>query len=135
MQLGKDISLTADGNTLLGLTSANFSINGETIDITTLDSNQMADLLSGKKDASLELSGLRNDAAANSLNDMLDAAVAAQKVAIVITYAGVAIGDRETISLTMLVESYSEEANDNAPVSQSATLQSDGEPTFTNRAA
>lgn len=133
MLLGKDIAVTSDGSAIEDLRSVELSLDGETIDITTLDSNQLEEKLSGKKSMSLVLSGVRDDAATYGLNDILDAQVAGNKLAIVITYANVGVGDREKFTISMLVEDFSEDNPDGGENTQSVTLQSDGEPTITTK--
>jgi TP901-1 family phage major tail protein len=67
------VNVSSNPTAIAGLTSNAFNVKGETIDVTTKDSNGWRELLAGTNSFSFSADGVFDDAATFGYNDLLDA--------------------------------------------------------------
>ena len=133
--LGYDVELRIAAAALNDLKGFSFEIDSEKIDPTNMDDSKWERIISNKKDLKISANGNLDPEAGNSIVDLIAAIVAEEGLAYTIFYKTAAVGQRESISGTVLIPSATINADDSAEVTWTANMENTGTPTVVTKEA
>lgn len=133
-QTGHDSTLSLAAALADSLNGFAFNIDGEQVDVTTLDSAKWEEIVASKKDLSITANGKYQASDDNSIISIVTEFIAGDQIAYVITYTLATSGQLHTIAGNALVSDWTISADDGSAVEWDCTLQNDGTPVFTNKA-
>lgn len=129
------VEFRLDADALNDMKGVSFELNSEKIDTTNMDAQGWERIKASKKDLKINVNGNFDKSSDTTVADVIAFMIGKTKSPYTILYKTAAVGQRESITGTLLVETWSLNMNDGEDVQWSVTLQNSGDPTVNNKAA